>query len=259
MSSLELASETPLHQLLRMLQDTQSQIDGIDWTRQDPLTEAGKIKVDSYKFIYDKLSAQFLYFEQLAAYYTKAKKSAESQLEGFESHLKWVMETQKVERAEGNDFAVILSQSSFCDVSAECLPRHRVIFKDWVKVKYSWSLTAIREALDGEDEEARAKALQIAKVGYRSRPKFELIKVERKKSNAKNSAKGRSKSSARQEPAPEPSPAELPATEGAGNIPTPFDPLRSDTLLYADPFAEHEHDAFFDHEYVAEESEAADL
>lgn len=255
MSSLELASETPLHKLLSMLQETETHIDGIDWTRQDPLMEAGKIKVDSYKFIHDKLSAQLLYFDQLATYYKQAKDSAQSQLKGFEDHLKFVMDTQRLEKVEGKDFAIVMHESSFCDVNAECLPRHRVIYGDkWVKVKYSWALTPIREALDGDDDELRTKALEIAKVGFRTRPKFELIKVERK-SRAKNSASSRSKKSKREEPA-EPAPALVSGPEGTGNHEPAFDPIGSDTLLHADPFAEYEHDAFFDHEYVAEESEA---
>ncbi len=258
MSSLELASETPLHSILRMMQSTASSLKQIDWTKQDPLVEAGKIKVDSYKFIHDQLSAQLLYFDQLVAQYTAAKKSAKSQLEGFESHVRWVMESHQLEKVQGNDYVIQLTKSEFCDINAECLPRHRVIYGEWVKVKYEWSKTKITEALEGDDEELRAKALEIAKISQRTHPKFDIVKVERKK-RGKNSNKSGNKSDEGPATAIPATPNLLPGPAGTGSDAGAIDLVGTDSILHAEPSTEHGHDALFDYEYAPEEPEAFDL
>lgn len=186
---MELASETPLHKILRMMQETSKTMKEIDWTKQDPIVEAGKIKVDSYKFIHDQLSAQLIYFTELVEHYTAAKKSAQSQLTGFEQHLKWAMESSGLDRCLGKDYVVELKTSEYCEVKAECLPKHRVIYGDWVRVKYEWSKSAITEALQSDDEELRAKALNIATIEIRKKAKFDIVRIERKKRGSNNKSK----------------------------------------------------------------------
>jgi hypothetical protein len=260
MSSLELASEKPLHKLLRALKEADDCIDNINWDEQDALMEAGKLKVDSYKYIHDKLTLQLEHFSDLVKRFTEAKKSAKSNLDGFMRHLQWAMETNGFEMFTGQEYLVRLRSDEYCEIKEdmECLPKHKIMYGDFVRIKYEWSKTAITKALESDDPDLRAKAEQLAQIGVRRKPEFDIIKEERSrgKNNRKPAAK---KSGAGKIASSEPAPIQLDAGTGERDHRDHHVALGEYSILYAEPSPDDRSDALPGFEYVAEEPEASQL
>jgi hypothetical protein len=256
MSSLELASEKPLHKLLRALKEADDCIENINWDEQDALMEAGKLKVDSYKYIHDKLTLQLEHFTDLVKRFTEAKKSAQSNLNGFLRHLQWAMESNGFEMFTGQEYLVKLKPSEYCEIKEdmECLPKHKIIYGDFVRIKYEWSKTAITKALESDDPDLRAKAEQLARIGVRHKPEFSIIKEEspRGKNNRKPAAK---KSSTRSTAAV----IGLDAGQGERDNRDHHVALGEYSILHAEPSPDDGSDALPRLEYVTEESEIANL
>lgn len=260
MSSLELASEKPLYKLLRALKEADDCIENINWDEQDALMEAGKLKVDSYKYIHDKLSLQLDHFTDLVKRFTEAKKSAQSNLNGFMRHLQWAMETNGFEMFKGNEYQVRLKPSEFCEIkdNMECLPKHKIMYGDFVKIEYKWSKTAITKALESNDPELRAKAEQLASIGVRHKPEFSIIKEEkpRGKNNRKPAA---SKAGSGKITATPATVQLLDAGQGERDHRDHHVALGEYSILYAEPSPDDRSDALPGFEYIEEEPEASQL
>jgi hypothetical protein len=256
MSSLELASEKPLHQLLRALNEADDALYAINWDEQDALMEAGKLKVDSYKYIHDKLTLQLQHFDDLVKRFTAQKKSVQSNLDSFMRHLKWAMESNGFQMFTGNEYLIKMRADEYCEIKEgmECLPKHRVIYGDLVRVKYEWSKTAITKALESSDPELKAKAEQIASIGVRVKPEFDIVREDkpRGKNNRKPAAK---RSSARSTAAV----VGLDEEKRAGDNRDHHVALGEYQILYAEPSPDDGSHALSGFEYFEEEPGASQL
>lgn len=144
----------PLFILLQRLNAVDQCFDGLDLDDSIDLLNKGKVKIDAYKFILDKLSAQLWYLDQRLEEYAKARKTIDNAQKQIKSRLLSALEANEFTKFTGHQWAVSVRKSNSVEISGTGQIDHALKEKhpDLIKTTYTADKTAIKKALQsGED------------------------------------------------------------------------------------------------------------
>lgn len=157
---LEPIKEEPRHsslnQLLMKLTEADDELAEFDFTKEQDLIEQGRVKIDNYKFILDKLDALEAVYEKWIREYTVAKKSVAANRDRLAKHLVWTMQQNGFDKFAGHRYQVSVQRASPAvelKISEPNL-QHKIMYPDYIRVKYEWDKAAIRDALKAGSEDA---------------------------------------------------------------------------------------------------------
>lgn len=170
-------SEIPesLHKLLLALKSADEAIENIDLSAQIDLMDAAKHKIDSIKYVIDKLEAQAFYLAAREQEYCKAKESVLGNIESLKRHLLFALQSNHFPKFTGYQYVALQAKAppSVKTKIAKPSLSHAVHFGDYVKTEYKWDKTAIRNALKlGEDPSVK----EIAEFEQKTYVKFSVNK-----------------------------------------------------------------------------------
>jgi hypothetical protein len=169
-------SEKPesLHSLLLQLQACDDAMLEIDLGKQIDLMDGAKVKVDSYKYILDKLEAQESYLAAREKEYATAKKTIQSNIKSIREHLVFAMVANGFEKFTGNQYAVTMQKSKGAVHLKQGDPDiyKAMQYSDFVRTDYSWDKSAIQKALS----EGNAQVSEVAELRVNTFPKFSVLK-----------------------------------------------------------------------------------
>lgn len=163
-----------LRQLLAQLQALDDDMIQLSLEDQTELIEAGRVKVDNYKYIIDKLDAQAAYLKAREDEYAQARRVVENNLRRIRDNLVRSMQTFGFDQFAGQTFTVRLAKAPpSVEVSGDCDAAMKIRWPDYVRVKYEWDKTALRDALkSGSDPDVT----NVAALKENVYPRFSVIK-----------------------------------------------------------------------------------
>ena len=109
--------------------------------------EKSQLKVDTYKYVLDKLKSHAEYLGQRAAEFAAAMQATENHVKRLKAHLVWVLEQKGTDRWPGKDYQIKLVATQSIQPQIEPNSRLSLKFPDCVKRSYSWDKKALKEAL----------------------------------------------------------------------------------------------------------------
>lgn len=174
-----------LNELLQALCLADEAMLEIDLDEAPDLLEQGKVKIDSYKFILDRMESIAEELKRKENEYKTARKSVESQRERLMGHLMYALETNGFEKFTGHQYKVRLQYSEFVDLKlSEPGAHHKIHFPDLIKTTYEWRKSDIKrllktdvEKLDSEADKTMAeKVREFASIGKRPGIRFSVLK-----------------------------------------------------------------------------------
>lgn len=145
-----------LNQLLMKLTEADDDLAEFDFTAEADLIEAGRVKVDNYKYVLDKLEALEAVYDKWLKEYQAAKRTVAANRERLAKHLVAVLQQNGFDRFPGNQFQVAVQRATPAvelKVS-EPNPQLKIKYPDYIRVKYEWDKTAIRDGLKTGDTSA---------------------------------------------------------------------------------------------------------
>ncbi len=140
----------PLFVLLQRLQAVDQSFDDIGLDGEIDLLNKGKVKIDAYKYILDKLASQIWYLDQRLDEYSRAKKTVDNAQKRVKSRLLEALEANEFTKFTGHRWVVSvrkanpsieISGTGIIDDSLK--ERH----PDLIKTSYVPDKTAIKKAL----------------------------------------------------------------------------------------------------------------
>lgn len=142
------SKESPtLNQLLIALSNADEELSEFDPNQQLDLMEAGKVKVDNYKYILDKLEAQEFYLSAREKEFTAARKAIQSHIRKLKDNLLFALQNNGFEKFTGHQFIVSKRRAApAVEIIAGGDPTalHMMKFSDYIRIKYEWNKEAIR-------------------------------------------------------------------------------------------------------------------
>lgn len=137
-----------LNKLLMALTEVDNSIADVDYEVQADLFDKGKIKVDSYKYLIDKLDAQAEYFERREKEYYEAKKHCQNASRRLKDQLTFALQNNGWEKFTGHEYVVALRKSKPSVVlKAEATPKLRLKYPELIETEYKWKKTAVGDLL----------------------------------------------------------------------------------------------------------------
>lgn len=156
MTELEKVASPSFHQLLLSLQTADEAMETVDLDAQLDLLEAGKIKVDNYKYILDKLELQAEYLHLKEQEYAAAKTSVKKNIERLKKHLLFALQSNDFEKFTGHQYVVRQAKSapSLELKASEPTLNHAIKYPNFVRTSYDWDKKALINALKAGDSSA---------------------------------------------------------------------------------------------------------
>jgi hypothetical protein len=145
----------PLFILLQRLNAVDQSFQDIGLDDEIDLLNKGKIKIDAYKFILDKLAAQLWYLDQRLDEYQKAKKTVNNAQSRVKSRLLEALEANEFTKFTGNQWIVSVRKASpSVEISGtgEIDVSLKIKHPDLIKTTYTPDKTAIKKALQAGEE-----------------------------------------------------------------------------------------------------------
>lgn len=163
-----------LNELLMRLTEADDALHEFDFDTELDLLEQGKVKVDNYKYILDKLAVHSLFLQQRIEEYTKARRVVDNSIRRIEKHLVFALQNNGFSQFPGVEWQVRLQRSApavelkISEPSAAM----KIKFPDYIRTTYAWDKTAIRDALKSGDEAAS----ELATLRESWHARFSLLK-----------------------------------------------------------------------------------
>jgi len=149
----------------------------------DPdLLEQGKVKIDSYKYLMDRMETISDELKRKENEYKTARKTIDNQRERLESHLMFAMENNGFEKFVGHQYKVRMQYSEYVDLKlSEPAAHHSIHFHDLIKTTYEWKKTDIKRILKSAPESETDKAMaekvrEFASIAKRPGIRFSVLK-----------------------------------------------------------------------------------
>lgn len=163
-----------LHALLMALTQADDDMqETLQLDQQSELIEAGRIKVDSYKYLLDKLEAQEAMLDKWVQEYLDARRAIQNNRKRLIEHLTFALRSNGFDKFTGNQYVVSLRKAPpSVEVKGEPTAGHKLKYSEFVRTKYEWDKTAIRDALKAGNESA-AELAALKETVY---PKFTVLK-----------------------------------------------------------------------------------
>jgi len=166
---------TTLFELLAALSAADDAMGEFDFAQSIDLLENGRVKVDNYKFILDKLDAQEIILDKRAKEYSEARRVVAANRDRLERHLVHCLQQNGFDQFAGYQYKVKLSRgrpSVEIKGVSKPTPAMKIKYPDYSSTKYEWDKDAIGHGLKSGD--AAAAELAALKDSYYA--KFSIIK-----------------------------------------------------------------------------------
>ena len=175
---------TTLDELLKALCLIDEAMLELDLEDQQVLMEDGKIKVDNYKYLKNKMDAMLVELKSKENEYRTARQSIEKQIDRLMSNMTKAMVDNGFEMFTGNQYkGSIRYYDSVAMQVAKPEDRHAIEFPELVRTTYSWNKKEITPLLKGkfpkEDKdrsELADKAKLIGKIESKPKVQFSVLK-----------------------------------------------------------------------------------
>ena len=165
--------ENSLDQLLSKLTAADEGMLDISLDDQLDLLESGRIKVDNYKYLVDKLEAQADLFKKWSKEFSDMEKSVRNNRKRLLDHMTYVMQRNGFEQFTGNRYQVRLQKSKpSVEVKAQASAVYKIHFPEMIKTEHSWDKSKLFEALKSGDE----KVKNVAELKESVHPRFTINK-----------------------------------------------------------------------------------
>lgn len=159
--------------LLSALKAVDDEMIEINLDEQIDLIENGKVKVDSYKYVLDKLEVQSIYLKKREEEVEKARKAIEANIKRIKEHLIKSLRENGFDKFTGNEYVVKLQRAApAVEIKAEPTAALKIRYPDLIRTKYEWDKTAVKDRLK-EGDPAVAELAGVRETFY---AKFSLVK-----------------------------------------------------------------------------------
>lgn len=159
--TVELPKNT-LESLLSRLTAIDDELIDLDLDEQVELMEQGKVKVDNYKYIVDRMDAQADLYKKWAEEHSKAEKALRIKRKQLLNHLLFSLQKNGFQKFTGNKYQVTIRKARPAvelKVGASALLKIR--HPELIKTAYSWDKTEIGKRLkEGDESLAEIAALK---------------------------------------------------------------------------------------------------
>lgn len=127
----------------------------IDLSDQIELMQEGKVKVDSYKYLVDKLEFQADLYKKWASEYLQAEKILRNKRKQILNHLLFSLQKSGFKKFTGNKYVVTIRKARpSVDIKSPASALMKVHYPDLVRSEYSWDKNEISNRLKSGDEKA---------------------------------------------------------------------------------------------------------
>ena len=150
MTDLEEPKKPTLMSLLAAFSAADAEIEALNLDPNIDLLDAGKIKIDGYKFVLDKLKAQEFFLIARRDEYEKSLKSVRSQIKSIKDHLIFALDTHHFQKFTGHDYVVSIRpnpSASLVIKGQEPNAYMKSRYDQYVRVRYEWDKKAIKKDL----------------------------------------------------------------------------------------------------------------
>lgn len=172
----ERVSENPkpsLYSLLSALKAVDDEMLEVSLDDQIDLIEGGRVKVDSYKYILDKLEVQKIFYEKRAEEIEKSLQAIKGNIKRLREHLVHALRTNGFDKFTGHEYVVTVRKAPpAVEVKTEPDAKLKIRFPDFVKTEYKWDKKAILARLKAGDP----LAAELAGLRESFYPQFSLVK-----------------------------------------------------------------------------------
>lgn len=169
-------AETPklsLNQLLLKMTEVDDGMLELSLDDQIELIDAGKIKVDNYKYFIDKVDAQAELFKKWEREFREKKQVMENLSKRIKDHMIWSMNNNGFKKFTGERYVVTIRRAkSSVVVTSKPTPEMMLDFSDLIRTKYEWEKDKIATALKTGNEDVA----QFASFKENYSAKFEVNK-----------------------------------------------------------------------------------
>jgi len=141
--------------LLAAFAAVDEEIEALNLDPELDLLDAGKMKIDGYKFVIDKLKAQEFYLAERCDEYEKSLKTVRSQMKRIKDHLIFAMDTHKFQKFTGYEYVASIRNNPSASLvikGQEPNAYTKSRFDKYVRTKYEWDKSAIKKDLEKNDE-----------------------------------------------------------------------------------------------------------
>lgn len=162
-----------LLQLLMALTESDAELEA-DFDMQAELLEGGRVKVDNYKYLADKLELHAQFLKKREEEYKASRQAVEKNRERLMKHLLYSMQTAGFDQFAGNEYRVKVTKAapSIELKVSEPTVGLKIRYDKFVRVKYEWDRVALREAIIAGDE----SVLDLATLKQTFYPRFSIKK-----------------------------------------------------------------------------------
>lgn len=163
-----------LNSLLASLKAVDDEMIEVSLDEQLDLIENGRIKVDNYKYILDKLEVQAIFLEKRREEIQKSLQVINNNIKRIKEHLIYALRSNGFEKFTGHEYVVSVRKAApAVEVKAEPTVAMKIKYPDYIKTKYEWDKTALKEAVKRGDDPELAELAGLRETFY---PKFSIVK-----------------------------------------------------------------------------------
>lgn len=167
------ALKPTLHNLLQMLLQVDEGMTEFSLDDQLDLLEAGKVKVDNYKYLIDHLESQAVLLKKWEDEYKTARQAVENNVKRLKNHMLFAMQANGFSMFTGNQYVVkLLKAAPAVEVKGEPTAAMKIKYDGFIKTSYEWDKKAIGAALKAGDP----KAAELGSLRETVYPKFSIVK-----------------------------------------------------------------------------------
>lgn len=164
---------TTLSQLLHALTEADNAFVTLSLEEHIDLMEAGRVKVDNYKYLLDKMKSQEEILDKWVDEYTAAKRIVANNRRRLQEHLVYVMKSSGFEMFTGHRFRVKIQKSKpAVQMAIEPNDLLKLKFPEIIRTKYEWDKVKVYELLKSGDE----KISELGTLKESLYPSFSIVK-----------------------------------------------------------------------------------
>lgn len=174
-----------LNELLHALCMADEMLLDVNLDEVPDLLEQGKVKIDSYKYIMDRMESMIVEMDRKETEYASAKSTLKRQLKRLKEHLAFALINNGFEKFTGNQYKCWVQYSESVDLKlSEPGAHHKIHFPNLIKTTYEWKKTDIKRILkldpekieDASDRQLAEKVREFASIAKRPGVRFSVLK-----------------------------------------------------------------------------------
>ena len=148
-----------LNELLRALCLIDEAMLDVDLNAAPDLLEAGKVKIDNYKYLLDELELRQEHMKRKKDEYAKAEATLKNQAKRLKEHLVYAMQANGFEKFSGHEYKCWVQYSESVELKlTEPGAHHKIHFPSLVKTTYEWKKNDIRRILKADIEKIQSES-----------------------------------------------------------------------------------------------------